>query len=111
MRELNSALSHFEESHREELQGNLDSSQRKLTRAKLERALAEEQEAHRATRRQLDLYKLAAAESTTKSATKSSSKEGKRNQVFSQSLHYVLLLSISLWFSFVALLSVMRSQV
>ena len=61
LRELNSALSHFEESQREELElsGNdtadTATTKRKLTRAKLERALAEEQEAHRATRRQLEL--------------------------------------------------------
>ncbi|QDZ23224.1 hypothetical protein A3770_10p57420 [Chloropicon primus] len=82
LRELNSALSHFEESHREELElhGNVDTAttKRRLTRAKLERALAEEQEAHRATRRQLELYKLAAAEATQTKA--SGSKEGKRTK-------------------------------
>lgn len=84
LRELNSALRHFEESHREELElhGNMDTAttKRRLTRAKLERALAEEQEAHRATRRQLELYKLAAAEATqTKS---SNAKEGNRRSIF-----------------------------
>lgn len=78
---MNSALSHFEESHREELElgGNLDTAttKRKLTRAKLERALAEEQEAHRATRRQLELCKLAAAEAEQTKTT--GGREGKRS--------------------------------
>ena len=85
LRELNSALVHFEESHREEVQGTLDSNTRKLTRAKLERALAEEQEAHRATRRQLELVKLAAAEDRDKllhaqnQNTKTGNSSGGRN--------------------------------
>ena len=81
LRELNSALTHFEDAAREELDDGIteavDPQRRRLTRQRLERALAEEQEAHRATRRQLELCKLTAAEREREWQQWRDSKEGR----------------------------------